>query len=63
VVSDTGTNFVITDLRSANGVYVRDRRIRGSVPLSDGDRIRIGHREFVFELERDTDHAVGRQNP
>ena len=51
VVSDTGTTFVITDLRSANGVYVQDRRIRGSVPLADGDRIRICHYEFVFELE------------
>jgi DNA-binding SARP family transcriptional activator len=51
VVSDTGTTFVITDLRSANGVYVQDRRIRGSVPLSDGDRVRICHHEFVFEIE------------
>jgi DNA-binding SARP family transcriptional activator len=51
VLSDTGTTFVITDLRSANGVYVDDRRIRGSVPLVDGDRIRICHHEFVFELE------------
>jgi DNA-binding SARP family transcriptional activator len=51
VVSDTGTNFVITDLRSANGVYVEGRRIRGSVALADGDRIRIYHHEFVFELE------------
>jgi len=51
VLSDTGTTFVITDLRSANGVYVDDRRIRGSVPLSDGDRIRICQHEFVFEIE------------
>jgi DNA-binding SARP family transcriptional activator len=51
VVSDTGTSFVITDLRSANGVYVQDRRIRGSVALANGDRIRICHYEFVFETE------------
>jgi SARP family transcriptional regulator, regulator of embCAB operon len=51
VVSDTGTSFVITDLRSANGVYVHGRRIRGSVALADGDRIRICHHEFVFEIE------------
>jgi len=51
VVSDTGTTFVITDLRSANGVYVQDRRIRGSVALADGDRIRICQHEFVFEIE------------
>jgi DNA-binding SARP family transcriptional activator len=51
VVSDTGTSFVITDLRSANGVHVQDRRIRGSAALVDGDRIRICQREFVFEFE------------
>ena len=53
VVSDTGTMFVITDLRSANGVYVGDRRIRGSVALADGDRVRIGPHEFVFEAVAD----------
>lgn len=51
VVSDTGAGFVITDLRSANGVYVQGRRIRGSVALADGDRIRICHLEFVFEVQ------------
>jgi pSer/pThr/pTyr-binding forkhead associated (FHA) protein len=51
VVSDTGTSFVITDLRSANGVYVHGRRIRGSVALTDRDRIGIGHHEFVFDIE------------
>ncbi|WP_029116630.1 FHA domain-containing protein [Mycobacterium sp. URHB0044] len=51
VVSDTGASFVITDLRSANGVYVQGHRIRGSVVLGDGDRMRIGHLEFVFEIE------------
>jgi hypothetical protein len=51
VVSDTGTSFVIADLRSANGVYVHGRRIRGSVALADGDPIRICHHEFVFEIE------------
>ena len=51
VVSDTGTGFVITDLRSANGVYVQDRRIRGSVALADGDRIRICQYDFVFEIQ------------
>jgi DNA-binding SARP family transcriptional activator len=55
VVSDTGTGFVITDLRSANGVHVQDRRIRGSVALADRDRIRICHHEFVFELSTEPD--------
>ncbi len=52
VISDTGTSFVITDLRSANGVFLGGRRIRGSVPLADGDRIRICRHEFSFEIER-----------
>jgi SARP family transcriptional regulator, regulator of embCAB operon len=55
VVSDTGTSFVITDLRSANGVYVQGRRIRGSVVLAECDRIRICHHEFVFEIPPETD--------
>jgi pSer/pThr/pTyr-binding forkhead associated (FHA) protein len=51
VISDTGTSFVITDLRSANGVHVQGRRIRGSVALADRDQIRICEHEFVFEIE------------
>jgi SARP family transcriptional regulator, regulator of embCAB operon len=51
VIIDTGTNFVVTDLRSANGVEVRGERIRASVTLNDGDRIRICDHEFVFEVQ------------
>jgi DNA-binding SARP family transcriptional activator len=51
VIIDTGANFVVTDLRSANGVEVRGERIRASVTLSDGDRIRICDHEFVFEMQ------------
>jgi SARP family transcriptional regulator, regulator of embCAB operon len=50
VVIDTGGSFVISDLRSTNGVDVAGRRIRGSATLSDGDRIRIGGQEFTFEI-------------
>lgn len=49
VINDTGTSFVITDLGSANGVHVHGQRIRASAPLDDGDRIRIGDHDFVFE--------------
>lgn len=51
VVIDTGTSFVISDLRSANGVDVGRERIRASVTLADGDRIRICDHEFVFEMQ------------
>ena len=50
VVIDTGGSFVISDLRSTNGVQVAGRRIRGSATLSDGDHIRIGGCEFTFQI-------------
>jgi DNA-binding SARP family transcriptional activator len=54
MIVDTGTIFVITDLRSANGVTVADNRIRGSATLTDGDRIRVGDHEFTFEIGGDS---------
>lgn len=51
VIIDTGTSFVITDLRSANGVSIRGERIRGTATLEAGDQIRICDHEFRFELE------------
>ena len=58
VIIDTGTSFVITDLRSANGVYVEDQRVRGSTSLLNGDRIRICEHEFTFEV-----HPPDEQGP
>lgn len=49
-IIDTGTNFVINDLRSANGVQVANHRIRGSATLNDGDVITIAGYRFTFEL-------------
>ena len=51
MIIDTGTSFVITDLRSANGIDVRGERIRGTATLGDGDAIRICDHEFTFEIE------------
>lgn len=50
VIIDTGSSFVISDLRSTNGVQVQRRRIRTSAALTDGDHIRIGGHEFTFEI-------------
>jgi DNA-binding SARP family transcriptional activator len=50
IVVDTGTSFVVTDLRSANGVIVADSRIRGSAVLADQDHLRIGDHEFTLEI-------------
>jgi SARP family transcriptional regulator, regulator of embCAB operon len=52
VIIDTGGSFVITDLKSANGVQVQGRRLLPSASLADGDHIHIcGHR-FTFEIGR-----------
>ncbi len=48
-IVDTGSSFVIVDLRSANGVYVSGRRIHTSAALTEGDRIRIAEHHLVFE--------------
>ena len=53
VIIDTGANFVITDLRSANGVHVHGDRIRVPTTLNDGDHIRIGDQEFAFHLDNE----------
>lgn len=50
VITDTGSGFMMTDLRSTNGVEVQGHRIRGSATLSDGDRVCIGGHEFTFEI-------------
>ncbi len=50
VIIDTGTDFLITDMKSTNGVQVRGRRVQRSATLVDGDHICIGNSEFVFEI-------------
>lgn len=50
VIIDTGTNYIINDLRSSNGVHVQHQRIRGAATLDDGDHIRICDHEFVFQI-------------
>jgi DNA-binding SARP family transcriptional activator len=49
-VMDTGSSFVIIDLRSANGVEVQGQRIHTTANLADGDQIKIGDHEFTFQL-------------
>lgn len=52
VIIDTGTSFVITDMRSANGIEINGQRIRGTSTLAEGDLIGICNYEFTFELSR-----------
>jgi DNA-binding SARP family transcriptional activator len=50
MIINTGTGFVITDLRSTNGVEVQRKQIHGNAVLADGDHVRIGNHGFVFEI-------------
>ncbi|OBK28975.1 regulator [Mycobacterium asiaticum] len=54
VIVDTGTNYIINDLRSSNGVHVRHQRIRAAATISDGDHIRICDHEFTFRVAAHT---------
>lgn len=56
VIIDTGTSYVVNDLRSANGVEVQGQRIHGSATLADGDVLRIGGHRFIFEFSSGEPH-------
>jgi DNA-binding SARP family transcriptional activator len=57
VIVDTGTNYVINDLRSSNGVHVQHQRIRAAATLNDGDHIRICDHEFTFQINADVERS------
>ncbi|PWB71460.1 MAG: ABC transporter ATP-binding protein [Anaerolineales bacterium] len=46
-VTRVGRRYYITDLRSANGTFVNDKRVEGDVWLNPQDTIRIGPYKFV----------------
>lgn len=50
IIIDTGTSYVINDLKSANGVHVQGQRILSATPLNEGDHIRICDHEFTFHI-------------
>ncbi|MFH2102894.1 MAG: FHA domain-containing protein [Chloroflexota bacterium] len=59
-VTRVGRRYYITDLRSANGTFVNDKRVEGNVWLNPQDVIRIGPYRFVmgedaFTAYEDTD--------
>jgi hypothetical protein len=53
VIVDTGTSYILNDLRSSNGVHVQHQRIRSAATLHDGDHIRICDHEFTFRIAAD----------
>ncbi|MFE9657632.1 FHA domain-containing protein [Micromonospora sp. NPDC006431] len=48
----------LTDLGSTNGTWLNDQRISGSVPLSDGDVVRLGRTDLRY-----FDPGVARTDP
>jgi pSer/pThr/pTyr-binding forkhead associated (FHA) protein len=41
---------VVRDLRSANGTFINDERVRGEVRVKDGDVLRVGTLAFRFKI-------------
>jgi hypothetical protein len=46
-VAPTDSGWEVKDLDSSNGVYLNDKKVDGSAPLQDRDKIRIGAQEFI----------------
>jgi DNA-binding winged helix-turn-helix (wHTH) protein len=51
----TGGEAVIEDLGSRNGTSVQGQKIQGSVPLADGDRLRLGSATMTFRVFNPTE--------
>jgi pSer/pThr/pTyr-binding forkhead associated (FHA) protein len=43
-----GRNWTIRDTGSANGTYVEDKLVEGTLPIQSGDRVRFGHIAFYL---------------
>jgi pSer/pThr/pTyr-binding forkhead associated (FHA) protein len=50
-VRQDGHTVVITDLGSANGTYVNERRVRDGTRVEDGDVIRLGGAEIRIKVD------------
>jgi pSer/pThr/pTyr-binding forkhead associated (FHA) protein len=53
LTSDRDGRLEVEDLKSTNGTFVNDRRVRRAV-LVPGDRLRVGRVELVVEREEPT---------
>lgn len=57
-IQATPEGVLLTDLGSTNGTWLNDTRITGSVPISDGDVVRLGRTDL-----RLYDPGVARTDP
>jgi len=51
VINGSPDGYIIKDLRSQNGTFVNDERIKAEKPLNDGDRLGIGDLQLVFRCK------------
>jgi pSer/pThr/pTyr-binding forkhead associated (FHA) protein len=51
---------VVRDLKSANGTFVNDQRVKGEARISNGDTLRVGSLTFTFRVnvENEMDKPV-----
>src|SRR5260221_10988484 len=55
----SGNDWILKDLGSANGTYLNGVRVEQDSPLANGDRIRLGDTEILFETqEHNTDRFL-----
>jgi DNA-binding winged helix-turn-helix (wHTH) protein len=59
-ITAPGASAALEDLQSTNGTFVGRRRVKGEVPLADGDVITIGEVELEFRVGRDAPRATRR---
>jgi len=50
LAADTDDRLEVEDLRSTNGTFVNERRVKRAV-LAPGDRLRVGRVEFLVSRE------------
>ncbi len=48
VISRRFSRYRVTDLNSANGTFLNNRRVSGPAPIAKGDELRFGAARFVF---------------
>ena len=51
VILQKGDEVIVRDLRSTNGTFVNDTRVRGEVRVNDGGQLRVGPLVFGIKIK------------